>query len=64
MWVGQNENLEKELFDWFKRVQMKNLPISGTVLKEKTISHAQEIQAEEFHASNRWFEKWKMGNFF
>ena len=43
---------------------MNNLPISGTVLKEKTISHAQEIQAEEFHASSRWFERWKMGNFF
>ena len=23
--VGQNENLEKELFDWFKRMRMDNL---------------------------------------
>ena len=23
--VGQNENLEKELFDWFKRMRMNNL---------------------------------------
>ena len=34
----------------FNSVQMNTLPIIGTVLKEKTISHAQKIQAEEFHA--------------
>ena len=56
MRIGQNENLEKELFDWFTRMQMNNLPISGTVLKEKAMSDAQELQVEEFHASNGLFE--------
>ena len=57
--VGQNKNLEKALLDWFKRMRMNNLPVSGTILKEKAISYAQELKAGEFHASNGWFEKWK-----
>ena len=56
--VGQSENLEKALFDCFKRMRMNNLPISGTIFKEKAI-HAQGLQTEEFHALNGWFEKWK-----
>ena len=40
------------LFDWFKRMRMKNVTISGTILKEKVISYAQELKVEEFHASN------------
>ena len=31
--VRQNENLEKVLFDWFKRIRMNNLPVSGIILK-------------------------------
>ena len=38
---------------------MNNLPISETTLKEKAISLAQELQVEEFHASNGWFERWR-----
>ena len=57
--VGQNENLEKALSDWFKRMRMNNLPISGIILKEKAISYARELQVEEFQASNGWFERWK-----
>ena len=62
--VGQNENLEKALLDWFKRMRMNNLPVSGTILKEKAISYAQELKAGEFHASNGWFEKWKASSMF
>ena len=57
--VRQKENLEKALFDWFKGMQMNNLPISGTILREKATSYAQKLQVEEFHASNGWFESWK-----
>ena len=39
--VRQNLNLEKVLFDWFKRMGINNLLISGTILKEKVITYAQ-----------------------
>ena len=38
---------------------INNLLISGTILKEKVITYAQQRQAEELHASNGWFESWK-----
>ena len=47
----------KLYLDWFKRVRMNNLLISGTILREKAISFAQELQVEKFHASNGWFER-------
>ena len=57
--LGQNENLEKALFDWYKRLRMNNLTIRGTILKEKAMSYAQELQIEEIHTSNGWLERWK-----
>ena len=41
---------------------MNNLLISGTILKEKAISYARELQVEEFHVLNRWLRRWKVGN--
>ena len=36
-------------------MRMNNLLTSGTILKEKAISYPQELQVEEFHASNGLF---------
>ena len=55
--VGQNENSEKTLFDWFERMRMNNLPICGSIVKEEATNYAQEFQAEEFNASNSWLER-------
>ena len=62
MRVRQNEELETVLtvFGWFKRMWIKKLPLSRRPLKEKAITYAQELKAEEFHASNGWFESWKV----
>ena len=49
----------KALLDWFNRMQINNLPISGTILKEEAISYAEELQAEKFRASNGCLERWK-----
>ena len=57
MRIEQNENLEKTLFDWVKRMQMNNFPISGTTLKEKSIIYTQELRVEKFHASNGWLKR-------
>ena len=43
---------------------MNNFAITETILKEKAIRYTVELQVEELHASNRWFEIWKVGNFF
>ena len=43
MRIGQNDNLEKALFSWFKKMRTNNLPVNGTVVKEKAISYAKEL---------------------
>ena len=40
-------------------MRTNNLPVNGTVVKEKAISYAKELQIEGFKASNGWFERWK-----
>ena len=57
--VNRRRILRKRYLDWIKRMRMNNLLISRVILKEKAINYAQELQVEEFHASNRWFERWK-----
>ena len=48
MRIGQNGNLEKVLFDWFKRMPMNNLPVSRTILREKAVSYAQNSKLRDF----------------
>ena len=38
-------------------MQVNNLLISETILKEKAIGYEHELKIEEFHASNQWIEK-------
>ena len=59
MIIGQNDDLEKALFSWLKKMRANNLPVNGTVVKEKAIGYAKELQIEGFKASNGRFEIWK-----
>ena len=52
MRIGQNDHLEKALFSWIKKMRAINLPVNGTVVKEKAIGYAKELQIEGFKASN------------
>lgn len=38
---------------------MNNLPINRTIIKKKAVTYAQELQVEEFHYPNGWFDRWK-----
>ena len=38
-------------------MRTNNLSVNGTVVKEKAISYAKELQIEGFKASNGWFER-------
>ena len=46
----------KRYLDYFKIMRMNNLLILGTIFKEKASSYAQELQVEEFHAPNGYYE--------
>ena len=38
-------------------MRMNKAPISWAIVKEKALSHLQELQAEKFHVLNKWFER-------
>ena len=59
MKIGQNDDLEKALFSWLKKMRANNLPVNGTVVKEKPIGYGKELQIEGFKDSNGWFERCK-----
>ena len=42
-------------------MRKNKLLVSGTSFKENAISYAKEVQIEEFHVSNGWFERWNIG---
>ena len=40
-------------------MRMNKVPISWAIVKEKALSHLQELQAEKFHVLIKWFERQK-----
>ena len=40
-------------------MRANNLLVNGTLVEEKAIGYAKELQIEGFKASNGWFERWK-----
>ena len=52
--------LDKAIFKWFVLAREQNILISGEVLKEKAKSFANELQIEDFKASNGWLDRWKV----
>ena len=55
---GNFENVDKAIFTWFisKRSQV---PIDGTILKEKALKFAEALGELDFKASDCWFHNWK-----
>lgn len=55
---GKYENVEEKLMIWFKQSRSANIPISGTILKEKAEEIA-KIMNVEFVPSNGWIDRMK-----
>ena len=55
------DSLDKALYKWFMNVRERNVPVSGTLLKEKAVFFAKELQIENFKGSNGWLDRWKQG---
>lgn len=55
---GKYEDVEEKLMIWFKQSRSANIPISGTILKEKAEEIAKKMNVE-FIASNGWIDRMK-----
>jgi len=53
-------NLDDALFIWVVEAQQKSLPISGPILRQKTLNLNRELgRSSNFKASEAWLHKWK-----
>ena len=51
--------LGKAIYKWFIKARERNFPVSGTLLKEKAVHFAKELQIDDFKGSDGWFDRWK-----
>lgn len=57
--LSEYPDLEKSLFIWFKQTRDKDIPVSGTLLKEKAKKFADSLKIDDFKASNGWLDGFK-----
>ena len=53
------DSLDKAIYKWFMNARERNVPVSGTLLKEKAVFFAKELQIENFKGSDGWLDCWK-----
>jgi hypothetical protein len=53
------DETEKVLIKWFEGMRSSNLPINGTLIKEKAIRVAKKLKLENFKVSNEWLGRFK-----
>ena len=55
------DSLDKAIYKWFMNARERNVPVSGTLLKEKAVFFAKELQIENFKGSDGWLDCWNQG---
>ena len=53
------EAVNEKLYAFFNQARAKNIPISGPILQSKALQFAEELDVEDFRASNGWLDAWK-----
>ena len=51
--------LDKAINKWFINSRQRIVPVSGTLLKEKAVHFAKELQIDDFQSSEGWLHRWK-----
>ena len=57
--VDTYDQVNRAILKWFKIIRAENVPISGSLMKEKALYFAKELSFENFQASDGWLDKWK-----
>ena len=53
------EALDKAVYKWFINARERNVPVSGTLLKEKAMLFAKGLQTEDLKGFDGWLDRWK-----
>ena len=55
----ETRTTDDEVMDWFTKLREKNMPISGSMIQEKSRDVAKKHGVSECHGSNGWLEKFR-----
>src|ERR1044072_1514935 len=53
------EDVDAAVLKWVEMLREKNIPISGPLIKEKSLEYAKYLGHPEFQASTGWLDKFK-----
>ena len=56
---SDSDKIDHVVFHWFVSKRSQNIAIDGMVIKEKALSYAKNLGYADFHALNRWLDRWK-----
>ena len=56
---GTYEQVNLACYKWLLIQRSENIPINGTILQEKALGFAKQLNIETFQASDCWFHSWK-----
>ena len=53
------EELDYAMYKWLQNARHNNIPINGTIFKEKALEFTKSLEIQDFHASDGWVSRWK-----
>ena len=56
---AKSDDIDKACYQWLISARHNNLPVNGTILKDKALYFGKELGLEEFQASDGWLDRWK-----
>ena len=59
---GNHESVDEVIFNWFLNIRSQNVPLSDSMIQEKAVIFAKELNTENFQASDGWLPRWKERN--
>ena len=59
---GNDELVDQAIFNWFLNMRSQNVPLSASMIQEKAVIFAKELNTENFQASDGWLRRWKERN--
>lgn len=59
---GQNVDVEESLLRWFQQARNLNVPVSNSILQEKSINLALQLGVDNFSPTIGWLTRWKNRN--
>lgn len=57
--ASKYEKMEEILKEWFVSARASNIPVGGTIIREKALRIANRLNIEGFTASNGWIDRFK-----